>query len=184
MLAWLPAARMPFGLIRSLNKHTYVLQCNRTAELLMVWRGSTEPPCLLALLADRCIIATPSHPPSRAPALPHCLLQEYTANSSTMQYLQGHDVDAVWDTFHACGAERLQPAGSDGWGVADEAAEQGWRALDEEDEEERQKEEQQEGGEKPGGEREEGQGGGSEDEQEEAVRRLGQTERGMGARAV
>lgn len=67
----------------------------------------------------------------------HLPLQEYTANSSTMQYLQGHDVDAVWDTFHACGAERLQPAGSDGWGVADEAAEQGWWALDEEDEDER-----------------------------------------------
>ena len=85
-------------------------------------------------------------------------------------------MDAVWDTFHACGAERLQPAGSDGWGMADEAAEQGWWALDEEDEEERQEEEQQEEqvGVKPGGEREEGPGGGSEDEREDEVCWLGQ----------
>lgn len=27
MLAWLPAARMPFSLTRSLNKRPYVLQC-------------------------------------------------------------------------------------------------------------------------------------------------------------
>lgn len=31
-------------------------------------------------------------------------------NESTMQYLRDHEMAAVWATFHACGAEQLQPA--------------------------------------------------------------------------
>lgn len=105
--------------------------------------------------------------------------QEYTANTSTMQYLRDHDVDTVWDTFHACGAERLQPAGSDGWGADEAAGEgQGWWALDEEEEEEgdgeqeeeqQQKRQEREGGGQQGGARDNEQGAGSEDEQEEQV---------------
>lgn len=40
----------------------------------------------------------------------HLPLQEYMNNDSTMQYLRDHDMATVWATFHACGAEQLQPA--------------------------------------------------------------------------
>ncbi|KAL4423368.1 hypothetical protein ABPG77_004299 [Micractinium sp. CCAP 211/92] len=40
----------------------------------------------------------------------HLPLEEYMGNESTMQYLRDHEMAAVWATFHACGAEQLQPA--------------------------------------------------------------------------
>lgn len=59
-------------------------------------------------------------------------LQEYTANQSTMRYLQDHDLDTVWATFHACGAQQ-QLAGGAGAGAGAASGSYGW--TDEEGEE-------------------------------------------------
>ena len=104
----------------------------------------------------RLLIPRPSPALPRAPATP---AQEYAANSSTMQYLQDHDVDTVWQTFHACGAERLQAAAG---GAATAAAGEGWWGGDDDDDEEEEEEEEEEEGEEEGGGEEQGNGEGEQ----------------------
>lgn len=78
-------------------------------------------------------------------------LQEYSSSVSTMQYLRDHDVEVVWNTFHACGAEQLQPAAAaaavpPGPALAGPTAARGWWEQDSEEEQEEEGEGMEEDG--------------------------------------
>lgn len=86
-----------------------------------------------------------------SPTPPTCL-QDYVANTSTMQYLRDHDLVTVWATFHACGAERLDgaplsPGSRAAAAAAGPAPERGWweQQSDEEEEEQEEQEEEEAG---------------------------------------